>query len=98
MRARTNGCAFSESDVGREVLILGAQSIAHPRTDGWEAGSTSAGHESELGSGVVDAIGRHRANERRLVDDLLKKGQEIGNLAPALAAFRERPRTRHDLL
>src|SRR4051812_26119726 len=89
---------FAGGNVAGEVLILRAESVVDPGAEAGESGEATAGDEGELGGGVVDAVGLHGADEGDLVDDFLKMGQEVGDFAAALAAFRERPGASHYLL
>ena len=98
VRAVADGRALAERDVTGHVLVFRAERVIDPRSDGREAGEAAAGDEGELRGGMVDAIGRHGADERDFVDHLLEVRQQVGDRAAALAVLLEFPGARHDLL
>ena len=98
MCAVADGRALAERDVSRQILVLAAEGVAHPRADRGKSGEAAAGDERELRRGMVDAVRGHGPHERHLVHHFLEIGQQIGNLASALAAVGELPRAGHDLL
>jgi hypothetical protein len=54
---------------GREILVLAAQSIGHPRTDGGVAAKAVAGVHVVAGGRVIDRFGLHSLIDAQLVGD-----------------------------
>ena len=68
---------IGQDHVGRQVLVLGAQGVDDPRAPGRPAGQDLAGVDQPQRCLVIDRLGRHRADQREIVDDPGGMRQEL---------------------
>ena len=74
---------------GRQILVLGAQAIDHPGTQGGAARHGAAQVHEQAAGGVVVAVGVERPNHRHFVDPLAQVREKLGDLDAALSPFAE---------
>ena len=82
--------------VGRQVLVLRAQAVRDPRTDGRPVRELAAALHDEDRRFVIEVRGEHRADEGDVVDLLRQVRQDLGNLHARLAVLGELVRRRHE--
>ena len=74
---------------GGEVLGFGPETVEHPGTEAGASGLREAGIEEDLGRGVVELVGAHRAHQADVVHDFGQMRQHFGDLGARLAVAGE---------
>ena len=78
-----------QDDEGRQVGVVAAQPVMHPRAHARAAGDLRSGLEERDRRIVVDRLGEHRADDAQVVDDLGGVRQQVGDPGAAAAVLRE---------
>ena len=82
---------IGNGDERRQVLVLGAQGVAHPRAHAGKAIEGEAGAHLIFGRAVRVGLGRHRVDEAHVVRQVGQVRQQVGDHLAALAARPEFP-------
>ena len=85
----TGSPRVGQHDVGRQVLVLGAQAVGHPRPEARPAGDDQAGVHHPERLLVVAVLGEHRADDGDLVGVAGDVRQRLGELQAGLAVLGE---------
>ena len=78
--AAAQSAAALEHDKGRQVVGLGADSVAEPGAHAGAAGDAAAAVHEELRRGVVEEIRVDGLDDGDVVDDLCEVGEPVGEL------------------
>ena len=73
-----------EHDERREIVVLAPQAVGEPAPQAPLPRHFAAGHHVGASRVVIDGVGEHALDERQVVDDLGRVGEEIG-VDPAAA-------------
>ena len=76
-------------DERRQVFVLGSKAVGKPRSDARAPGKLRSGLEVRHRRVVIDRLGMHRSNERELVGDLRRIGEQLADPCAGLAALLE---------
>ena len=82
---------IEQNDVGRQVLVLGAEAVGHPRADARVALPYESGVHLKQPGAVREAVGVGAADDRDVIDFACYVGIEVGDLDARLAVLLERP-------
>ena len=93
----SGNAAAAEDHEARQVLVLGAEAVGHPRPHAGEAVERHARVEVEVGLGVLHERGGHRADDGQLVGHAADVGEERAHGDAALAVTGELPGARPDV-
>ncbi len=95
-RADDDLVARPQHDVTGEVLVLGAEPVEEPRTEGRTDRLEIAGVHGQKRGLMVRHVGVHRADDAAIVDDLGEIRESFVDFDTALAAFAEGERRGHE--
>ena len=88
---------IGNGDEGRQILVLRAQRVAHPRAHAGKAVERETGAHLVLGRAVRVRLGRHRVDEAQVVGQLRQVRQQIGDHLARLPARLEFPVRLHEV-
>ncbi len=80
-----DAAAGGQHDEPRQIIVLRAEAVGDPATEGGPAGAGATRLHQHLRGGVVELFGVDGFQERRVIDDFGEVGKEVRYVLAALA-------------
>ena len=93
---RAVAIGIAQHHVGRQILILRAERVAHPRAERRAAQKDFSRAQQHQRLAVVVVLAVHRAHERQLIRERGEPRQRVAHIHATLAAPSEAPRASED--
>ena len=88
-RARAARRPGEQHDVGRQIAVLRAEPVGHPRAEARPTAAPEAGVQEHLRRRVIDLLGVQRLHDGDVVGDGRQVRQQLREHLPALPVRRE---------
>jgi hypothetical protein len=94
LRARSGSAAHR--DVGRHVLVLGAERVSDPATERWKTGLPTASVHGQQGFAMIDVLAHTGTHDRDVIHHAREVREKFRDFEAGLPVLRELKRAGHE--